>query len=247
MPSYVVVDELVSTSRTTRPNCLTSLSSLVSRLSSLVSRLTSLPLAQAYTNIRLESSTPEGLLNHGGGGVPTYPSDPSMPDTPDLLASTGQAPSNPFTTVDLSTFSQDDLEARRDLLLSILAQTNNELGVPPMPRAAEATPEEAVADAESEESKESKESKESVTEATEATVSNEANEAGDDAPADTVIETEEAAPEKDTRSADADSSADQASSSFFKNLMGGSKAPRSSAQTATLSIAAAVLTVLTVV
>lgn len=213
------------------------------RLTSHVSRLTSLPLTQAYTNIRLESSTPEGLLNHGGGGggVPTYPSDPSVPDTPDLLASTGQAPSNPFTTVNLSTFSQDDLEARRDLLLSILAQTNNELGVPPMPRAAEATPKEAVADAESKESEESEASATEVTEVTEAT------EAADDAPADTVIETEEAVPEKDTRSAEADSSADQASSSFFKNLMGGSKAPRSSAQTATLSIAAAVLTVLTVV
>ena len=168
-----------------------------------------------------------------------------MPDTPDLLASTGQAPSNPFTTVDLSTFSQDDLEARRDLLLSILAQTNNELGVPPMPRAAEATPKEAVADAESKESEESEASATGVTEANEDASA--ATEAADDAPADTVIETEEAAPEKDTRSAEADSSADQASSSFFKNLMGGSKAPRSSAQTATLSIAAAVLTVLTVV
>ena len=239
MPSYVVDDELVSTSRTTRP---------ASRLTSHVSRLTSLPLTQAYTNIRLESSTPEGLLNHGGGGgggVPTYPSDPSVPDTPDLLASTGQAPSNPFTTVDLSTFSQDDLEARRDLLLSILAQTNNELGVPPMPRAAEATPKEAVADAESKESEESEASATEVTEANEDASA--ATEAADDAPADTVIEAEEAAPEKDTRSADADSSADQASSSFFKNLIGGSKAPRSSAQTATLSIAAAVLTVLTVV
>ncbi len=171
-----------------------------------------------------------------------------MPDTPDLLASTGQAPSNPFTTVDLSTFSQDDLEARRDLLLAILAQTNNELGVPPMPRAAEATPKEAVADAESKESEESEESEASATEVTEANEdASAATEAADDAPADTVIETEEAAPEKDTRSADADSSADQASSSFFKNLIGGSKAPRSSAQTATLSIAAAVLTVLTVV
>ena len=127
--------------------------------------------------------------------------------------------------MDLSSFSQEDLEARRELLLSILAQTNAELGVPPTPRAAEVIPAAPI----------------EVTQ--------------EDAPSDVVIETEEteetgeevaeeAAPSKETRSTkeEAGAGADEGSSSFFKNLLGSKTNSATS-----FSIVAAALTLLVAV
>ena len=110
------------------------------------------PDAFSYTNIRLETSTPVDHYNNVLGNNPsTVVASPSpgtsnpplldrSTDVSGVASSAGvsgvassagvSGTSNPFTnveTVDLSTFSKEDLEARRDLLLAILDQTNEEL------------------------------------------------------------------------------------------------------------------------
>jgi len=102
------------------------------------------PDAFSYTNIRLETSTPVDHYNNVLGNNPSTvvaspspgTSNPPLLDRSTDVSGTSSSAgvsgaSNPFTnveTVDLSTFSKEDLEARRDLLLAILDQTNEELG-----------------------------------------------------------------------------------------------------------------------
>jgi hypothetical protein len=209
--------------------------------------------AFSYTNIRLESVTPEGFLNHGGSGGDVV-TDPAVPPGDTLLAEVeveetpaSNSASNPFSNVDLSSFSQEDLEARRELLLSILAQTNEELGVPPMPRSFVVEPanvveedvaiDVAVDDAAGEGVIEKADGADTVVETDEA----ETVEAEEEAVEEEAVEEEAGtSATKDTRAAET------GSSSFFKNLLGGSSNPTSSAFAAPAfaSAAAAAVTML---
>lgn len=96
-----------------------------------------------YVNIRFETNTPEDHYNNFVGGTDPGIS-PVTGQSPDvLLLEQSSSPSaasesesgNPFSNVadvssgeDLSSFSKDELESRRELLLAILEQTSAQLG-----------------------------------------------------------------------------------------------------------------------
>ncbi|WPT14345.1 hypothetical protein PSENEW3_00000475 [Picochlorum sp. SENEW3] len=99
----------------------------------------------AYTNIRYESSTPIEHYDKFGGGT-----DPFVPGAPPpsnegggvpILDRASTSPENPFVneaassaSTDLTEFSKEDLEKRKDMLLAMLEQTNSDLAeIPPSP------------------------------------------------------------------------------------------------------------------
>ncbi len=211
-----------------------------------------------YTNIRLESSTPTLSSLHGGydpgnpGDVVTSPppEDVLLEEvaTPFTTQPSASNPPNPFSNVDLSSFSTQDLEARRELLLAILEETNAELGIPPTSaksvRAAVAEPADlTVQDDDVVVMKGEDDLKDPLeVEAMDVVVETEP-EVADSTAADVVVETQADA----DADADADGKkdapvADDEGSSFFKKLIGGSSNPTTSA--ATIPVVAGALTLL---
>lgn len=195
-----------------------------------------------YTNIRLESSTPSLSSLHGGydPGNPgdvigSPPTDGVLLDetaTPFTAQPSASYPSNPFSNVDLSSFSAEDLEARRQLLLAILEQTNAELGISPSTakslRAAAVDPVEAgdVVVMKGEDDFEDA----GQVQAMDVVVETEPEEvAGDVVVEDVVVETQAEA--EDVAPAEPAATVTEDSSSFFKKLIGGSSNPTSSATT----------------
>lgn len=95
-----------------------------------------------YVNIRFETNTPEEHYNNflGGTDPGIAPVTGQSPDLPLLERSASSSAAtetdgNPFSNVaessateDLSSFSKDELESRRELLLAILEQTSAQLG-----------------------------------------------------------------------------------------------------------------------
>ena len=104
----------------------------------------------AYTNIRYESSTPVDHYDKFGKNPILVPGPPSTPSTPSSegggipildRASTANNQENPFVnqaataaSPDLNELSKEELEKRKDMLLSLLEQTNTDLAtIPPSP------------------------------------------------------------------------------------------------------------------
>jgi len=92
-----------------------------------------------YVNIRFETNTPVDNYNNLIGGTDPGTQPGQSPDVPLLERASSSAATetdnNPFSNVaesatseDLSRFSKDELESRRDLLLAILEQTSAQLG-----------------------------------------------------------------------------------------------------------------------
>ena len=205
-----------------------------------------------YTNIRLESSTPSLSSLHGGydPGNPgdvigSPPTDGVLLDetaTPFTAQPSASYPSNPFSNVDLSSFSAEDLEARRQLLLAILEQTNAELGISPSTakslRAAAVDPVEAgdVVVMKGEDDFEDA----GQVQAMDVVVETEP-EVADSSAADVVVETE-ADVDADAKEEGDAQVTDDGGSSFFKKLIGGSSNPSSSATT--IPVVAGALTLL---
>lgn len=207
-----------------------------------------------YTNIRLESSTPTLSSLHGVYD-PSNPGDvvgSPPPDNGALLDEvvTPSDPSNPFSSVDLSSFSADDLEARRELLLAILDQTNAELGIPltagKSVRAAVAKSDERTGPIRTDDivvMKGEDDFEDALdVEAMDMVVE---TETVDDAAADVVVETQTGADAKGETKGETKEDApvaDDGGSSFFKKLIGGSSNPTSSART--IPVVAGALTLL---
>ncbi len=210
-----------------------------------------------YTNIRLESSTPTLSSLHGDyspgnpgdvSGVVPPPPDNILLDEVATIATQPSAsnPSNPFSTVDLSSFSTEDLEARRELLLTILEQTNAELGIPSPSaksvRAAVAGPVDLTAEDDDVVVMKGEDDFKDALEvqAMDVVVETEP-EVADSSAADVVVETEADADADAKEEGDAQVT-DDGGSSFFKKLIGGSSNPSSSATT--IPVVAGALTLL---
>ena len=212
-----------------------------------------------YTNIRLESSTPTLSSLHGDyspgnpgdvSGVVPPPPDNILLDEVATIATQPSAsdPSNPFSTVDLSSFSTEDLEARRELLLTILEQTNAELGIPSPSaksvRAAVAGPVDLTAEDDDVVVMKGEDDFKDALEvqAMDVVVETEP-EVADSSAADVVVETEaDVDADADAKEEGDAQVTDDGGSSFFKKLIGGSSNPSSSATT--IPVVAGALTLL---
>jgi hypothetical protein len=212
-----------------------------------------------YTNIRLESSTPSihSVYNPEiPGDVITSP-PPSDSVILDEVAVVAEEPTNPFSNVDLSSFSDEDLETRRELLLAILEQTNADLGIAPPTKGARSAPvapvdpvdeDMAVTNGEDDTKKYEIKGMDTVVETTDDVIlegsSDDVVLAGGDSE-DAVVETDDVVVETETEEKPEDiaSVTEEVSASFFKKLIGGSS-PSSSASTT--SVVAGVLALLMV-
>ena len=213
-----------------------------------------------YTNIRLESSTPSihSVYNPEiPGDVITSP-PPSDSVILDEVAVVAEEPTNPFSNVDLSSFSDEDLETRRELLLAILEQTNADLGIAPPTKGARSAPvapvdpvdeDMAVINGEDDTKKYEIKGMDTVVETTDDVIlegsSDDVVLAGGDSSEDAVVETDDVVVETETEEKPEDiaSVTEEVSASFFKKLIGGSS-PSSSASTT--SVVAGVLALLMV-